>query len=201
MQVELHVQRGPLVDRASLKAYAGRALPLEHPALVKILEVGLDDSGCGVLVTPAASGPSLELHRIASPLIDAATACSFALSLAEALDYLHRMQFRGGMSLSWGASVRAIQGGDGGWHLAVMPPTPAQGAMVSTPGGFSGVARYGAPELRSPWRRSSVSCSRANIAGPPIFARISPVSWWSSWPAPCSSSRTPVPRSRNSPRR
>ena len=149
MQVELHVQPGPIVDRAASIEYAGRALPLEHPALVKILDIGLDVAGRGVLVTPAAAGPHLELHRISSPSLDPATACSFALSLAEALDHLHRMQFRGGMSLSWGASVRAVQSGDGGWHLAVMPPTSAQIAMASTPCGFNGVARYGAPELLS----------------------------------------------------
>jgi hypothetical protein len=149
MQVELHVQPGTMVDPAALIEFARRAVPLEHPALVKILDVGLDDAGCAVLVTPAAAGPRWELHRIASPLIDPATACSIGLSLAEALDYLHRAQFRGGMSLSWDESVRAVRGGDGKWHLAVMPPTPAQVALASTPSGFTGVARYGAPELLS----------------------------------------------------
>ena len=149
MQVELHVEPGPIVDRAAMIEFATRAVALEHPALVKILDIGLDDAGCAVLVTPAAAGPCWDLHRISSLLIDPATACSFALSLAEALDYLHRMKFRGGMSLSWGASVRAVQGGDGGWHLAVMPPTSTQIAMASTPSGFNGVARYGAPELLS----------------------------------------------------
>jgi len=147
MQVELHLQPGTMVDRAAMIEFARRALPLEHPALVKILDVCLDDAGCGVLVTPAAAGPRWELHRIASPLIDPATACSIGLSLAEALDYLHGVQFRGGMSLSWDESVRAVRGGDGSLHLAVMPPTPAQVAMASTPRGFIGVARIGAPEL------------------------------------------------------
>jgi len=149
MQVELHVQPGAMVDRAALLEFARRALPLEHAALVKIIDVCIDDAGCGVLVTPAAAGPRCELHRISSPLIDPATACSIGLSLAEALDYLHRVQFRGGMSLSWDQSVRAVRGGDGSWQLAVMPPAPAQVAMASTPCGFTGVARIGAPELLS----------------------------------------------------
>jgi len=149
MQVELIVQPGTVVDRAALTEFARRALPLEHPALVKILDVCLDPAGCGVLVTPAAAGPRWELHRISAPLIDPATACSIGLSLAEALEYLHRVQFRGGMSLSWDESVRAVRGGEGSWHLAVMPPTPAQLAMASTPCGFTGVARIGAPELFS----------------------------------------------------
>jgi len=149
MQVELHVQPGTMVHPVALIEFARRAVPLEHPALVKILDVCLDDAGCAVLVTPAAAGPSWELHRISSPLIEFATACSIGLTLAEALDYLHRVQFRGGMSLSWDESVRAVRGGDGRWHLAVMPPAPAQVAMVSTPCGFTGVPRIGAPELLS----------------------------------------------------
>ena len=125
---------------------------------------------------PAAAGPRWELHQTSSPLIDRATACSIGLSLAEALDYLHRVQFRGGMSLSWDESVRAVRGGDGSWHVAVMPPTPAQVAMASTPCGFTGVARIGAPELlsapgpspplhptRSPWQPCSSSSSPASV--------------------------------------
>ena len=139
MQVELHVQPGTVIDPAALLEFARRALVLEHPTLVKILDVCLDDAGCAVLVTRAAGGPLCELHRISSPVLDPATACSMGLSLAEALDHLHRVQFRGGMSLSWDESVRAVLSGDGRWHLAVMPPTPAQIAMSSTAGGFTGV--------------------------------------------------------------
>jgi hypothetical protein len=149
MQVELHVQPGTVIDPAALVEFARRALVLEHPTLVKILDVCLDDAGCAVLVTRAAGGPLWELRRVSSPVLDPATACSIGLSLAEALDYLHGVQFRGGMSLSWDESVRAVPSGDGRWRLAVMPPTPAQIAIGSTAGGFTGVARYGAPELFS----------------------------------------------------
>jgi hypothetical protein len=147
MQVELHIQPGAMADRAAMVDFARCVVTLEHPALVKILDVCLDDAGCTVLVTPAATGPLWELNRIASVLIDPATACSIGLSLAEALDYLHRKQFRGGMSLSWDASVRAVPAGNGSWQLALMPPTPAHVATAKAPGGFTGVARYGAPEL------------------------------------------------------
>jgi hypothetical protein len=149
MQVELHVEHGTTLDRAAMIDFARRAVTLEHPALVKILDVGLDDAESGVLVTPAATGPRWELDRIAALNIDPATACSIALTLAEALDCLHRMQFRGGMSLSWGTSVRAVRAGDRSWHLAVMPPTALPLAMAAAPIGFTGVARYAAPELLS----------------------------------------------------
>ena len=137
MQVELHVQPGAVADRAAMIEFARRVVPLEHPALVKILDVCLDDAGCAVLVTPAAAGPRWELNRIASLLIDPATACSIGLSLAEALDYLHRVQLRGGMSLSWDESVRAVPSRK--WELATGPdaadpraaspwPTPQAGS-------------------------------------------------------------------------
>ena len=76
MQVELHVQPGTIIDRGAMIDFAGRAISLEHPALAKIVDVCLDDAGCGVLVTPAATGPRWELNRIASLLVDPTTACS-----------------------------------------------------------------------------------------------------------------------------
>ena len=45
MQVELHVQPGVVADRAAMIDFARRVVPLEHPALVKILDVCLDDAG------------------------------------------------------------------------------------------------------------------------------------------------------------
>ena len=41
MQVELHIQPGPISDYDRLVDYARRAVKLEHPALLKILDVGV----------------------------------------------------------------------------------------------------------------------------------------------------------------
>jgi hypothetical protein len=147
MQVELHIQPGLAAEFDWLAGYARRAVQLHHPALVKILEVGVDATGRVVLVTPGAAGCPADLRQVITTTTDPATACSIALTLAEALAVLHRDQFRGGLSLSWGDCVRAVRSGDGTWHLALFPPIPAHIILAERPAGFAGVARFGAPEL------------------------------------------------------
>jgi serine/threonine protein kinase len=78
---------------------------------------------------------------------DLAGACSITLTLAEALDYLHRERFRGGLSLSWAESVRAVLTADGNWILALLPPTSSQIALAEASDGSAGVVRHAAPEL------------------------------------------------------
>ena len=137
------------IARAMIE-FARRVVPLEHPALVKILDVGLDDAGCAVLVTPAAAGPRWELNRIASLRIDPATACSIGLSLAEALDYLHRDAAPRRHVPQLGRIGASSPSGE--WELATGPDAAYRRgrlAMAAAPGGFTGVARYGAPELLS----------------------------------------------------
>jgi hypothetical protein len=58
MQVELHIQPGPMTSYDQLASYAQRAVKLQHPALVKIHEVGIDANGSAVVITPAAQGIS-----------------------------------------------------------------------------------------------------------------------------------------------
>ena len=53
MQVELHIQPGPISDYHRLVDYARRVVKLEQPALVKILDVGVLATGSPVLITSA----------------------------------------------------------------------------------------------------------------------------------------------------
>lgn len=147
MQVELHIQPGPISDYDRLADYARRAVKLEHPALVKILDVGVNAEGNPVLITPAADGRLADLHQKIPLIPDLPTACSIVLTLSEAMDYLHQVHFRGGLSLSWRDSVRASSTVDGTWHLALLPPTPSQIDRADAPVGFAGVVRLAAPEL------------------------------------------------------
>ena len=147
MQVELHIQTGPISDYDRLVDYAQRAVKLDHPALVKILDVGVNATGSAVLITSAVGGRLEDLHQKIPFIPDLPTACSIVLTLSEALDYLHQVHFRGGLSLSWVDSVRASLTADGTWHLALLPPTPSQIDRADAPVGFAGVVRLAAPEL------------------------------------------------------
>ena len=149
MQVELHIQPGPISDYDRLVDYAQRAVKLDHPALVKIVDVGVHATGNPnpVLITSAVNGRLANLHQKIPFIPELPTACSIVLTLAEALDYLHQVHFRGGLSLSWVDSVRASLTADGTWHLALLPPTPSQIDRADAPIGFAGVVRLAAPEL------------------------------------------------------
>jgi TIR domain len=147
MQVELHIQPGPISDYDRLVDYAQRAVKLDHPALVKIVDVGVHATGSPVLITSAVNGRLADLHQKIPFIPDLPTACSIVLTLSEALDYLHQVHFRGGLSLSWVDSVRASLTADGTWHLALLPPTPSQIDRADAPVGFAGVVRLAAPEL------------------------------------------------------
>ncbi len=147
MQVELHIQPGPISDYDRLVDYAQRAVKLDHPALVKIVDVGVHATGSPVLITSAVNGRLADLHQKIPFIPDLPTACSIVLTLSEALDYLHQVHFRGGLSLSWVDSVRASLTADGTWHLALLPPTPGQIDRADAPVGFAGVVRLAAPEL------------------------------------------------------
>jgi hypothetical protein len=147
MQVELHIQPGPISDYDRLVDYAQRAVKLDHPALVKIVDVGVHATGSPVLITSAVNGRLADLHQKIPFIPELPTACSIVLTLSEALDYLHQEHFRGGLSLSWVDSVRASLTADGTWHLAVLPPTPSQIDRADAPVGFAGVVRLAAPEL------------------------------------------------------
>ena len=147
MQVELHIQPGPISDYDRLVDYAQRAVKLDHPALVKIVDVGVHATGNPVLITSAVNGRLADLHQKIPFIPDLPTACSIVLTLSEALDYLHQVHFRGGLSLSWVDSVRASLTADGTWHLALLPPTPSQIDRADAPVGFAGVVRLAAPEL------------------------------------------------------
>ena len=92
-------------------------------------------------------GDPADLRQVITTTTDPATACSIALTLAEALAVLHQDQFRGGLSLSWSDCVRAVRLENGTWHLALFPPIPAHIILAERPAGFAGVARFGAPEL------------------------------------------------------
>ena len=104
-------------------------------------------TGSLVLITSAANGRLADLHQKIPFIPDLPTACSIVLTLSEALDYLHQVHFRGGLSLSWVDSVRASSSADGTWHLALLPPTPGQIDRADAPAGFAGVVRLAAPEL------------------------------------------------------
>ena len=147
MKVELHIQPGPISDYDRLVDYAQRAVKLDHPALVKIVDVGVHATGSPVLITSAVNGRLADLHQKIPFIPDLPTACSIVLTLSEALDYLHQVHFRGGLSLSWVDSVRASLTADGTWHLALLPPTPSQIDRADAPVGFAGVVRLAAPEL------------------------------------------------------
>src|SRR5271166_4960448 len=147
MQVELHIQPGPISDYDRLVDYAQRAVKLDHPALVKIVDVGVHATGSPVLITSAVNGRLADLHQKIPFIPDLPTACSIVLTLSEALDYLHQVHFRGGLSLSWVDSVRASLTADGTWHLALLPPTPSHIDRADAPVGFAGVVRLAAPEL------------------------------------------------------
>ncbi|HWT80783.1 MAG TPA: hypothetical protein VN648_18500, partial [Candidatus Methylomirabilis sp.] len=141
MQVELHIQPGPISDYDRLVDYAQRAVKLEQPALVKILDVGVLATGSPVLITSAVEGRLADLHQKIPVVPDLPTVCSIMMTLSEALDYLHQEHFRGGLSLSWVDCVRASSTGDGTWHLGLLPPTPSQIDRADAPVGFAGVLR------------------------------------------------------------
>ena len=147
MQVELHIQPGPIADYDRLVDYAQRAVKLDHPALVKIVDVGVNATGSPVLITSAVNGRLADLHQKIPVIPDPPTACSIVMTLSEVLDYLHQEHFRGGLSLSWVDCVRASSTADGTWHLALLSPTPTQIERADAPVGFAGVLRLAAPEL------------------------------------------------------
>jgi len=147
MQVELHIQPGPISDYYRLVDYAQRAVKLDHPKLVKILDVGVDATGSPVLITPAVNGRLADLQQKIPFIPDLPTACSIVLALSEALEYLHKVHFRGCLSLSWADLVRAFSTSEGTWDLALFPPTPGQIHRADASVGFAGVVRLAAPEL------------------------------------------------------
>ena len=76
MKVELHIQPGPISDYDRLVDYAQRAVKLDHPALVKIVDVGVH-AGSPVLIdldqakkTAGQVGPCMAGWRAFQPLYD-----------------------------------------------------------------------------------------------------------------------------------
>ena len=97
MEVDLHFDpHDEATDRSELGEYAWRAIDLHHEILLRIVDVGINDRGRWVVVTPAAPAGCLTLGETAAATQeDPAAACSVAYSLADVLRYLHGVEFRG----------------------------------------------------------------------------------------------------------
>ena len=169
MHVELHIQPGPISDYDSLVDYARRVVKLEQPALVKTLDVGVLASGSPVLITSAVNARLEDMHQKIPVVPDLPTACSIVQTLSEALDYLYREDFRGGLSLSWVDCIRASSTADGTWHVALLPPTPSQIDRAGASAGFAGVLRLAAPELLGSGRAIPTPASDSFSLGALLF--------------------------------
>lgn len=148
-------------DRMKLFDYAKRVAKLNHPAIIQVLRVCVDQDGNGAVVRRAVPEGWLSLNHIPKYLCDPAapqsqipkslgelaTACSIVLSLTEALIYLHREQFRGCRSLSWDDSVRVWRLDGDDWRFGFLPPMPDDVVAAREPVGFCGALAYAAPEL------------------------------------------------------
>jgi hypothetical protein len=125
VHVEVYFQGiGDRLESAKLRDYARRAVRLEHPSLLCVVDVCVDETGRWALVLHPVCKRWLSLADTVQCVEGHNSACSIALSLSEALAYLHRVGFRGGMSFDWGEQVRAVCCQGDSWHLALVPPTP-----------------------------------------------------------------------------
>jgi hypothetical protein len=147
MRIYCFDQENERLGCSDLAAYATQALQLSHASLLKVLDVHVSDTGRWRLITAGLPDRIALIADIAKDAVALDTACSFALTLAEAYAYLYRLNFRGGKTFSWEIEcIAASRGEDGQWRLALVPPSPADiGALQRN--GFYGNPRFAAREL------------------------------------------------------
>lgn len=132
---------------SDLPAYAEQALQLSHASLLKVLDVHVSDTGRWRMITAGLPDRIALISNIAKEAVSLDTACSVALTLAEAFAYLYRLNFRGGKTFSWEIEcIAASHGEDGQWQLALVPPSPGDIGSLQRDG-FYGNPRFAAREL------------------------------------------------------
>jgi hypothetical protein len=140
-------QQGPREENSDLLAYAMQSLQLQHPSILRVVDVHMGADRGWRLIVAGLPRSILHISDIAQRLRDQGSACAIALSLAEAYAHLHRVGFRGGRTFSWEIEVVAVtQVPDEEWNLAMVPPSPFD-IERGRCGGYLGNPRFSAPEL------------------------------------------------------
>jgi serine/threonine protein kinase len=145
IELQLQDETTELIALSRLQDYAHKALRLKHQSLLSVYEVGTQKSLRWVLVRHAGPISWLYLNELSGRL-NVSQACSVLSDIANALDYLYRMQLRGGKVLNWNDFVRLSYGAGRPLALSIVPPSPTD-LDLSLQGKYCATSGYTAPEL------------------------------------------------------
>jgi serine/threonine protein kinase len=147
MLVELQFEpsQSATLDRDWLKVYGRQVVNLQHPTLLRVFDVCLDEQDRWVLVRQSLPGVWRWLYDRTIRRTEVETITSILLSVSEALSYLHHADFRGTNFSAWHESARIVESANGEFHFGMTPPTPLEAHQTSETG-YLGVPAYSAPE-------------------------------------------------------
>ena len=146
-ELQFGTDKSSIINRDWLKVYARQVVNLQHPTLLRVFDVCLDDQDRWVLVRQAQPRKWRWLYdrSVTANRNELVTIASVLLSVSEALSYLHQAQFRGLNFSAWYESARTTESVDGELHFGMMPPTPIE-AFKNSETSYMGSLAYSAPE-------------------------------------------------------
>lgn len=146
-ELQFGTDKSYIINQDWLKVYARQAVNLQHPTLLRVFDVCVDDQDRWVLVRQPLPGHWRWLYdrSILDNRNEIETVSSILLSVSEALSYLHQAKFRGTNFSAWQESARVVESADGRLYFGMTPPTPVE-AYQSPETEYMGALSYSAPE-------------------------------------------------------
>ena len=145
IELQLQDETTEIIARSRLRDYAHKATGLKHESLESVYEVGTQEAGYWAIVKHAGPTGPKSLAEIAGKL-EAHEAYSIVYCLADSLDYLYRVEFRGGKVLGFEGFIRSAFQPATGWTASILPPTPTDIDLL-VQGTYCPLTEYSAPEL------------------------------------------------------
>lgn len=135
-------------NRDWFSGYARQVVLLQHPTLLRVVDVCVDERDQWVLIREALPGRWHWLYdrRVLDDRNQLETISSILLSASEALSYLHQVKFRGINFSPWHESARITYLPDGELHFGMAPPTPRDAYLRPEMYKYEGCTAYSAPE-------------------------------------------------------
>lgn len=126
MLIEIERQlEGPAIPAAELESYGRKACQLPNRTLACIYALGADPEGRWAVFREPAPASRIEFDDLRRRTLSVSSACSIALSVADALAALHDARLRGCRAFHLDGSAYLTDGNEESeWYLLVRVPTP-----------------------------------------------------------------------------
>jgi len=148
VELQFGTDKSYIINQDWLKVYARQVVNLQHPTLLRVFDVCLDDQDRWVLVRQALAGRwrwPLWDRGVIGNRNEVETIASILLSVSAALSHLHQAQFRGNNYSAWSESARITASANGELHFGLAPPNPVEAYPNPEPV-YMGALIYSAPE-------------------------------------------------------